>query len=117
MSAPMHEIVLRREGEGRIAIVKCSSYSMTSDLVMTAIVKAVTKWVEDTDYGKDAWCNSSEDFNIADLSVHISDTTSPDFLSLLPFLIEEDILNLEIELYGVDDMSIYTYDTVLVEGL
>lgn len=119
MSAKSHVIILQRSGENRIAIVKCDCRVETSDEVMDRIVKAVTKWVQETVDGENAWEICSEDFNIAYLEAIVVDSIRNEISdTIFPFLIAEDIYNLEIDLYGSSDCpSNYTYDTVLVEGL
>ena len=115
MSARSHEIILRREGEGRMAVVKCDCYLITPNAVMKSIIRAVSNWVKLDRLGKNAWLCSSKDFNIADLYVIINDHNSDECHSLTPFLTNQGILSLEIELYGEDDMSDYNYDSILVK--
>lgn len=40
---------------------------LRQDQVFRAFTRAVTKWVETTEMGREAWINSSEDLNIGDL--------------------------------------------------
>ncbi len=118
MSAKSHIIILPRREENLIAIVRCDCRVDSNNEVMNKIVKAVTKWVENTTEGSQHWKLSSCDFNIADLSSVMLYSRDEAFRSLSPFLIEEGIYNLKIDIFGdADSPSNYTYDTVLVEGL
>ena len=116
MSLNSHVIILPRHGENRIAIVKCD-YRGSLTEAMGQIVKAVTKWVKETDAGQVAWAGSCEDLNIADLeSIIFGDLDTS--INFCTYLNEFEVYNLDIELFGDSDCPVnYTYDTVLVEGL
>ena len=115
MSLNLHTIILPRIGENLIAIVNCSCRGEESDAIQK-ITKAVTKWVKETENGQIAWKASSEDFNIGDLHGVISFPTCEDAKSLYPYLQEEGVFNLRIEIVSSHDYAHnYTYDTVLVD--
>lgn len=115
MSAKSHIIILPRREENLIAIVRCDCRVETHNEVMDKIVKAVTKWVNNTPEGEHAWYMSSEDFNIADLSSELF--SHEDRKCIIPYFTEEGIYNLEIDIFGdADSPSNYNYDTVLGQG-
>jgi hypothetical protein len=73
--------------------------------------RAVTRWVQETPEGHEAWEDSCDDLNIGDLSAYESDR------ALQHCLQQAGIARLSIEVY-CDTEPVYgaTYDDVLVEG-
>jgi len=115
MSLNSQTIILPRMGENLIAVVKCDSRGEEKD-AMKSIMKAITEWVKTTYYGKIAWEHSAKDFNIADLSSVVYHTRSEECKSLISFLNDAGIYNLEIDIIGTGDYARdYTYDTVLAD--
>jgi hypothetical protein len=97
--------------ENTVAVVQWNGVSLSQ--LLRRLIVAVTEWVRTTKEGKQAWKNSSEDFNVADLSA---------CLPVLPGDPLHDIL----AKYGIEDLDIdvfqdtdpdpnWTYDTVLVD--
>jgi hypothetical protein len=93
------------------AVVSCRQKNgIETPLEMIKRIKsAVTDWVKVTKAGMHEWKNSSQDFNIGDLSTCYTD---------------EDLKKL-LKRYGIEDLEIwtfssttinhpYTYDTILV---
>ncbi|MCD6436363.1 MAG: hypothetical protein J7L15_08285 [Clostridiales bacterium] len=114
MSLNNNTVILKRDGENRVAIITCNSRFHTGDEVMTKIRTAVSNWIKKTDEGSVAWGLSSNDFNIGDLGSFVA--WNEDYKTLVPFLEGQWIYNLEIELFGDDNLpSNFTYDTVLFE--
>lgn len=74
-------------------------------------IKAVTKWVQTTDTGKEAWTSSCEDLNIGDLSSYLDDE------ELAACLKEVGLENLDVQdaEYPVS-ADIWNFDTVLADS-
>lgn len=114
-------MVVPREGERTFAVVtwKATTSSFPTGVpankLCVAIIAAVTEWVMTTEDGKKAWENSSNDFNIGDLSANLSDDPT-DPLNVL--LAKQGITGLEITTYNDTDGDLdWTYDTVLVDEI
>lgn len=77
---------------------------------LNALTRAISDWVKTSDAGKMAWENSSEDFNVGDLS-HWTDE-----LSLKKCLEKEGITELNIDINSKNMASTeWMYDTVLAD--
>lgn len=72
--------------------------------------KAVTEWVKTTKDGKEAWEESSNDFNVGDL---VDYTTCESFLDILQG--KYGIRELHVITNSHDDSGNWAYDTVLVD--
>jgi hypothetical protein len=66
----------------------------------TAIEDACTKWVNETQFGRDAWEESSEDFNIGDMAIGMCP-------SLRSYLFEEGIAEIEFEQAERNQLNYY----------
>ena len=81
-------------------------------LFRAALTAAITDWMVDTSEGRDAWRNSSEDFNIGDLDHALGDET------LTSILNKRGILNLKIEIISETTLcNDWMFDTVLADGV
>jgi hypothetical protein len=65
-----------------------------------AIEDACTKWVNETQFGRDAWEESSEDFNIGDMAIGMCP-------SLRSYLFEEGIAEIEFEQAERNQLNYY----------
>jgi hypothetical protein len=92
---------------------------------LKALKSALTAWVRETDEGRRAWKNSSEDFNVGDLSTFMVWRTNtkkgePWYempRTLTPYLKDVGILQLQVETYCDTDVAAnWDYDTVLVNA-
>jgi len=107
----MNTIIISRcsSEETTFAIVK---YELSGDgddrLFFGKLGLALAQWMTETEDGRIAWNNSSEDFNIGDLSNYYK------IESLQPYLSRVGITMLEIEIItDSDPCYFWTYDTVL----
>lgn len=106
---PYRTVVIRGDNSA-IAIVEAKVLCplLFDFSFLRAVSRAVTQWVKETEEGKVAYCDSSEDFNVGDLSLYLDD---PD---LINFLRKEGIYNLKIHTEDVREGNQYwTYDTLL----
>jgi hypothetical protein len=77
-----------------IALIKVATEgNMTRDEVVNAIIKMVTRWVDETKDGADVWKESCEDLNIGDLFLHEKEFRDWMYESDYPF--ELGILHIE----------------------
>lgn len=104
--ASRHQLIIPRvsDDETTFAVVQ---WEGTTPL-LPALRKALADWFE-TDDGKDALENSSDDFNVGDLSQEDC-RRKP----LADFLAKQGIHGLDVEVYsGTDYDDDWTFDTVL----
>jgi hypothetical protein len=89
------------------AALQLPHVSNETEALLEMIKRAVTRWVNETDAGRAAWENSSEDFNVGDLSNEIGDK------ELTARLLEEGVVSLDIETHGT--AHDWQYDRILVD--
>jgi len=107
------QFVIPREGfeEHTVAIIEAS---VTAPLLrekmpfLQALRTALTTWARETDRGRQAWKESSHDFNIGDLHAYQDDA------SLKRACSHAGIQCLTVNVF-VDMTTNWTYDTVLIE--
>lgn len=77
----------------------------------TAIVKAVTEWMQTTSGGKQAWETTNQDFNVGDLSLELSE------VSLRALLEKHGVRHLTINVHSCGHSSpwVWTYDDHLFD--
>ena len=104
-------VVVNCTGEPTVAIVSCQKNETIQSArdLQDQIARAVTEWVKNTEAGKEAWKQSSEDFNIGDLSLCLGNE------ELLALLKKNNVIDIEIETYcqGHD----WDFDMILVRGV
>src|SRR5688572_3451626 len=112
MAKNLQVVVFRESNDERTcAVVRCrpTEEVASGDTFRDALIRALTKWFQETEEGAQALAASSDDFNVGDLSVHYQDET------LLPYLEEEGINDLEIETYQGGETN-WSYDTHLFDA-
>jgi hypothetical protein len=109
-----HELLFLRKASGfkggiENALIMCveTTEHVRRSEVLTRFKSAVTKWVNTTEEGREAYLDSSEDLNIADLDGHFNDA---EFIACLS---EEGLHNAAIT-YSYEDGSEVEYDHHLV---
>ena len=76
-----------------------------------AVRRGVTKWVAQTPQGRTAYADSSDDYNVGDLSTDVGDE------ALVALLAAEGVYDLSIQTITEDDFDDdWTYDTLLVSA-
>jgi hypothetical protein len=92
------------------AVVSCKKTRILEDpkTMIETIKKAVTDWVKITKAGMREWDDSSQDFNIGDLSTCYTDN------DLKKFLNRYGIVDLEIWTFTSSTLTPFTFDTILV---
>ena len=108
----MKTTLLFNRNEGGIittfAVVTFTS-ELTQDpkVLLRKFKSAVTKWINSSDTGAEAWEYSGEDFNIGDYASYENDEALNQHLSQLGISVEIDLMN------NVD--AVFAYDTVLAD--
>lgn len=106
-----HRIVVIRDSgdEATVAVVEWDG--IDSSRFKSNLTAALTKWAKTTEEGRDAWDESSQDFNVGDLS-NADYEDNP----LKAILAEFGIKNLSVSVYSDDDSPTWGYDDVLIDG-
>lgn len=130
---PYHHCLLRHtKDEVRIATIwyDISTRNPKYDELVSekgffaAITRALTKWVKETESGKNAWQASGEDFNIGDLVNEVGSKIGEQVLDddsdereLWRYFADEGLHHIEIDIAGDEGVAQhYTYDSVLVDA-
>jgi hypothetical protein len=105
---------IRQEVDGikTLALVQFTvTRPLTQKALVNALTKLITKWVKDTQEGKDAWEQSNGDYNIGDYAL-----TEVTFGNSIPHaeLTKHGIQNIEI-IYNGEVDGAELYDRVLVD--
>jgi len=99
-------ILFKRETENLIAMLSIyTKEPLSQEQAMFFIEKGISKWIETTESGLQAWEYSSDDFNIGDCSSHIQDK------ELITCLLEQGIVMRNIEIFASDE--IINFDKIL----
>jgi hypothetical protein len=104
--------VVTRSGETTCAVIDAMVDGIDSNGEFQECLKlALTQWYQNTDEGKHAWEESSNDFNVGDLAAQ-----QPFSRGLLKELKKVGIFNLKISIYGnYNAQPLWHFDTVLIE--
>lgn len=106
--------LIRQEGVEitTVSIIKFVVTDKTNESkVINKLTNVITQWVNNTEEGKKAWDDSSEDFNVGDLSSYediIKKTMSKE-------LMKTGIYDFEIVMQG-DSKEVINFDTILVDS-
>ena len=109
---PVEFVVPRvSEGETTVAVVKAEVRDQSLNQpprFRDALMRGITKWIITEKCGGSAWENSSHDFNVGDLSFHITDHI------LRECLLDEGIRLMDIVTHvRLEKRMSWVYDTVL----
>lgn len=110
----VEELVMRNSNdEVTFAIVSASVADDVSS-ILYAVQKAVSRWVDKTSEGREAYKRSGEDFNVGDLHAEL---LSPIHTSVLRDMLRAyGVFGLKIEVHSHRNASPYwTYDTHLYQ--
>lgn len=89
------------------AALQLTRASNETEALLEMVTRAITRWVNETNAGREAWERSSEDFNVGDLSNEIGDE------ELMSRLREEGVVALDIETHSTAHK--WEYDRILVD--
>ena len=97
-----------------LRVVEFTAHAETKEDALNRLERAVTKWIRETNEGKAAWRESSEDLNIGDLAAYF-DARGNVVASLKPFLKQEGILNVR-DVFVLTNTAQESYDRVLANS-
>lgn len=104
------QCIVKREGEDTIAIVNAEVVEVIpKKQLQQKVIQACTAWVKRSKTGKAAWKQSSEDFNVGDLSEWQGNEELQEDLRAV------GIVSLSIVTYSSDDSAAWRYDNLLVD--
>ena len=95
--------------------VEITTVAETKGEAMQRLTRAIDQWMRNTDKGRKAWAESSEDFNIGDLATHL-DRCGRAVPSLQRYLELEGIARIK-DLFVLTDSEQESYDRILASGV
>lgn len=101
-------LVVKRESheENTFAVVRWGG-SCPPEKLRERVTQAVTDWIAVSSEGKEAWDDSSENFNIGDLANHTGNA------GLAFILAQYGIMDLEIDVFSDESHSLWAFDDIL----
>ncbi len=106
---------IRMDG-ARVDALRVLELSTVAESKMDALrrlSRAVGRWIQNTNEGRQAWASSREDFNVGDLAEFLSDSGKA-IDSLQPFLEKEGIACVK-DLFVLTNAEHESYDRILVD--
>ena len=96
-----------------LRVIELASVAETKQDALQRLSKAIGQWIQNTEDGRRAWADSSEDFNIGDLAGYLSRTgkATP---ALQHFLEREGIARVK-DLFALTNADQESYDRILAE--
>ncbi len=94
-----------------LRVVEISTVANTKSEAMQRLTRAIEHWVRNTDEGRKAWLESSEDFNIGDLAGYL-DSRGKAVPTLQQYLEREGIARVK-DLFVLTNSEQESYDRVL----
>lgn len=94
-----------------LRVIEITTAANTKGEAMQRLTQAIQQWIRDTEEGRKAWAESSEDFNIGDLAGYL-DGCGRAVPSLQHYLELEGIVRIK-ELFVLTDSEQESYDRIL----
>lgn len=94
-----------------LRVVEITTIANTKGEAMQRLIQAVGQWIGNTEEGRKAWAESSEDFNIGDLAGYL-DGCGRAVPSLQHYLELEGIVRIK-DLFVLTDSEQESYDRIL----
>lgn len=94
-----------------LRVVEITTDARTKGEAMQRLTRAIDQWIRNTDEGREAWAESSEDFNVGDLAGYL-DGCGKAAPSLQHYLKGEGIARIK-DLFVLTDSEQESYDRVL----
>ncbi len=94
-----------------LRVVEITTEARTKGEAMQRLTRAIDQWIRNTDEGREAWAESSEDFNVGDLAGYL-DGCGKAVPSLQHYLKREGIARIK-DLFVLTDSEQESYDRVL----
>jgi len=94
-----------------LRVVELTTEANTKDEVMQRLTRAIEQWIGNTQEGRKAWLESSEDFNIGDLAGYLNGRGKA-VPSLQRYLDQEGIARIR-DLFALTNSEQESYDRIL----
>jgi hypothetical protein len=94
-----------------LRVVEITTDARTKGEAMQRLTRAIDQWIRNTDEGREAWAESSEDFNVGDLAGYL-DGCGKAVSSLQHYLKGEGIARIK-DLFVLTDSEQESYDRIL----
>ena len=94
-----------------LRVVEITTAARTKGEAMLRLTRAIDQWIRNTDEGREAWAESSEDFNVGDLAGYL-DGCGKAVQSLQHYLKGEGIARIK-DLFVLTDSEQESYDRIL----
>ena len=94
-----------------LRVIEITTAANTKGEAMQRLTQAIQQWIRDTEEGRKAWAESSEDFNIGDLAGYL-DGCGRAVPSLQHYLELEGIVRIK-DLFVLTDSEQESYDRIL----
>jgi len=94
-----------------LRVVEITTDARTKGEAMQRLTRAIDQWIRNTDEGREAWAESSEDFNVGDLAGYL-DGCGKAVPSLQHHLKGEGIARIK-DLFVLTDSEQESYDRIL----
>jgi hypothetical protein len=98
-----------------LRVVELTTVANTKDEVMQRLTRAIEQWIGNTQEGRKAWLESSEDFNIGDLAGYLNGRGKA-VASLQRYLDQEGIARIK-DLFVLTNSEQESYDRILAFGV
>ena len=93
-SIPICFVRMDRTGIDAMRVVEFTTVAENKEDVLKRLERALTRWIEETEEGKEAWRESSEDLNIGDLISYFDAEGNP-AASIKPYLKQKGIFKVK----------------------
>ena len=94
--------------------VELTTAANTKDEAMRRLTRAIEQWIGNTQEGRKAWAESSEDFNVGDLAGYLN-RSGKAVASLHHYLDQEGIARIK-DLFVLTNSGQESYDRILAFG-
>ena len=94
-----------------LRVVEITTDARTKGEAMQRLTRAIDQWIRNTDEGREAWAESSEDFNVGDLAGYL-DGCGKAVPSFQHYLKGEGIARIK-DLFVLTDSEQESYDRIL----
>ena len=97
-----------------LRVVELTTAANTKDEAMRRLTRAIEQWIGNTQEGRKAWAESSEDFNVGDLAGYLN-SSGKAVASLQHYLDQAGIARIK-DLFVLTNSGQESYDRILAFG-
>jgi hypothetical protein len=109
----IHVCFIRLDGTlvDALRVIELTTAANTRDDAMQRLTRAIEQWIGNTEEGRKAWAESSEDFNVGDLAGYLSGSGKA-VPSLQRYLEQQGITRIK-DLFVLTNSEQESYDRIL----